>query len=108
MKSNKICEAIFVHKEEYRITLSELKEVSGLRIEEIQELVEFGVLEPDGEDPSNWLFTSHSLTIARRAFKLKRDFDLKPAGIALALTYRDRIYELEKRIRELECHLFKP
>lgn len=43
----------------------------------------------------------------RGAARLKRDFDLNPAGLALALTYLERIRELEARLRRLECRLMR-
>ncbi|MGA1871673.1 MAG: chaperone modulator CbpM [bacterium] len=106
MKTEKdICDALFFHREHIHITLRELKEVSMLTSEEIQELVEFGILRPIGNEPDSWLFTSHCMTLARRALRLKKTFDLKPAGLALALIYQEKIRELEKRIHELECYL---
>jgi hypothetical protein len=51
--------------------------------------------------------TPYAITVARKALKLKVDFDLLPAGIAIALTYQQRIKELEKRVKELECQLMK-
>jgi chaperone modulatory protein CbpM len=38
---------------------------------------------------------------------LRDDFGLNPPGMALALAYLERIDELERRLRELECQLLR-
>ena len=108
MKKRDICDAEFFHYEEKTVSFSELTKISGLSEEIIEELIEFGVFEPEqGESPDSWTFSSYAITIARKALKLKVDFDLLPSGIAVALTYQKKIRELEKRIKELECELMR-
>jgi hypothetical protein len=108
MKKKDICDAEFFHYEEKTVSFSELTEISGLGGEILKELIEFGIFEPEqGESPDSWIFSSYAITIAQKALKLKVDFDLLPAGIAIALTYQKRIQELEKRIKELECQLMR-
>jgi len=87
-----------------RATLTDLMRASGLNDAELLELVEFGVLEPleGGASP---LFAARSLVLARTAGRLRRDFGTNMPGLALALTYLQRIEELESRLRELECQL---
>ncbi len=107
MELKDICEAAFYHMEEYQITLTELIQVSGLTMEEIQVLIEFGVLSPKGDEQTDWLFSDNCILLARKAKKLGRDFELTPVGIALLLLYQAKIHELEDRLRALECHLLK-
>ena len=108
MKNKDICDAEFFHYEKRTVSFSELTRVSGLGAEILEELIEFGVVEPEeGEGPGSWIFSSYAVTVARKALKLKADFDLLPTGIAIALTYQQRIRELEKRVKELECQLMK-
>jgi len=108
MKKRDICDAEFFHYEKKTVSFSELTQISGLSEEIIEELIEFGVFEPEqGESPDSWTFSSYAITIARKAWRLKVDFDLLPAGIAVALTYQKRIQELEERIKELECELMR-
>lgn len=108
MKEKDVYEAEFFHYEERTVSFAELTEVSGLGAEIVEELIEFGVFEPEeGESPTSWVFSSHAVTIARNACRLKLDFDLKPAGIAIALAYQERIKELKERVRELECELMR-
>lgn len=87
-----------------RITLTELTEMSGLSTVEVHELVALGVFEPEAGD-REWRFTSRCIALARTARRLQADFELNLPGVALALTYLERIEKLEQRLRELECQL---
>lgn len=87
------------------IAFEELLAVSGLAREELLELVELGAFRPLGPGPGPWRFSARIVWSARRAARLRDDFDLNPSGMALALTYLERIEELERRLRELECQL---
>lgn len=87
------------------IVLLELESASGLTRAEIVELVEVGVFAPQGERPEDWRFPEDALALAREAARLMAGFDLSPPGLALVLSYRARLAELEQRIRELECRL---
>lgn len=100
-----ICDALFSQLEEERITSSDLASICGLTTEDLQVLVEFGIIDPEGIEPSSWSFSYHCISIGRKASRLKRDFDLSPIGIALVLLYQMRISELEEHLREIECQL---
>jgi chaperone modulatory protein CbpM len=87
------------------IVLLELESASGLTRAEIVELVEIGVFSPQGERPEDWRFPEDALSLARDAASLRAAFELSAPALALLLTYRERLAELERRIRELECRL---
>jgi chaperone modulatory protein CbpM len=87
------------------IVLLELESASGLTRAEIVELVEYGVFAPQGAAPEEWRFPEDALALARDAASLRAAFDLGAPGLALLLAYRERLAELEHRIRELECRL---
>jgi chaperone modulatory protein CbpM len=88
-----------------RISFVELRELSGLTEIELTELIEFGIFEScDGSGAEAW-FSARCLRMARTASRLRSDFDLNLPGMALALTYLERIAALEERLRELECML---
>jgi chaperone modulatory protein CbpM len=89
------------------ITLVELVQASGLSAEEIDELAELGVFEAERGESKQWIFSASSLSIARTACRLRADFDLNAPGVALALTYLEKIEALEKRLHELECQILK-
>lgn len=86
---------------EQRIDMTELVRISGLSSTEVQELVDFGVFVPEGGDAD--VFAVRAIASARTARRLRRDFGLDTPAIALALTYLERICELERRLRALEC-----
>ncbi len=87
----------------YKISSSELALASGLLPEEIEALVDFGVFVPLESSQEAADFPAFCLIMARRAHRLRADFELNPAGLALALTYLQRIEELEARLHELDC-----
>lgn len=91
--------------EKARISFVELRELSGLTEVELTELVEFGVFERYSGSGGEVQFSAHCLRMARTASRLRNDFELNLPGMALALTYLERIAALEERLRELECML---
>jgi chaperone modulatory protein CbpM len=92
---------VLVLDQECLLTLGELAELSGLERTLIQELAEAGLLTmAPGRDQT---FTALSLTVARRARRLRADFALEESGVVLALTLLQRIEALEAKVRELQC-----
>jgi chaperone modulatory protein CbpM len=95
--------------EHLEVALEELARASGLRPDEIVELVEYGVFEPAGGPASEsaptsaWRFSARYIALGRRASRLKADFDLNLSGLALALTYLERIDEMEQELVRLRC-----
>ncbi|HEY8067761.1 MAG TPA: chaperone modulator CbpM [Burkholderiales bacterium] len=87
------------------IVFAEFESASGLTRAEIVELVEHGVFAPAGRAVEEWTFPESALAVARVAARLRTDFELPPASLALLLAYRERMLELEQRLRELECRL---
>lgn len=75
------------------LTLEEVCEITNVPTEVLITIVEEGVIEPSGESPEEWSFNMTMLTIAKRASRLHRDFDIDWNGIPL---YLDMINELEK------------
>jgi chaperone modulatory protein CbpM len=90
-----------------RVTLIELVQASGLSSEEISELAELDVFHAERNESAEWIFSASSVSVARRACRLRTDFDLNVPGLALALTYLEKIEALEKRLHELECQILK-
>jgi chaperone modulatory protein CbpM len=96
-----------VPDEDAWFSLAELAERSGLSPAQIQELLEAGLLQEASLSGAAWSFRAGSLVWARRAGRLRADFDLNDAGTLLALTLIQRIEALEARLRELECQLLR-
>lgn len=96
--------ALQILDDERRVALDEIVAASGLARGEVLELVEIGAFEASG-GPGAWSFSARAIVQARRAARLREDFDLNVSGMALALAYVERIESLERRLRELECQL---
>lgn len=88
-----------------RIALAELETASGLSHAEVVALVEYGAFEPEGRAIDEWTFPATALVLAREAARLRTDFELAPDALALVLAYVERVRELERAVRDLECRL---
>lgn len=86
-------------------SLEELCEVLGLPREWVIELVEHGVIEPQGREPERWRFSGAAVGRTRRAVRLQQDLDLDMAGLSLALELLDEVRRLRRRVRDLETLL---
>ena len=110
MSSETYFAALFAEHSE--VAFDELVQACGLSAEEIVELVEHGVFAPISASParlptSTWRFSATTIAIGRRASRLKADFDLNVSGLALALTYLERIEALEEELNRLRCGLLR-
>jgi len=78
-------------------SIEHLAEVSGLSIEEIEDLVDSGLMEPAAA-PARSFHLLHVVTV-RQARRLRDDFQLDRNGLALAMTLVRRIEALEQALR---------
>ena len=100
----KIEQATWLHQH-YEFSLEELCELSGLSEAELRELVDHGGLAPIDSDARHWTFSADWLVVARSAFRLRRDFELDPHGVALAVALLERVRDLEEELRDLRAKL---
>ena len=100
----KIEQAMWLH-ERHELALEELCELSGLTETELRELVDYGVLAPVDSDAGHWSFSADRLVVARSARRLRRDFDLDPHAVALAVALLERVRDLEEELRDLRARL---
>ena len=100
----KIEQAMWLH-EQHELLLEELCELSGLSEAELRELVDYGVLAPIDSHAQHWTFSADRLIVARSARRLRKDFDLDPHGVALAVTLLERVRDLEAELRDLRAKL---
>jgi len=91
--------------EHHEVTASELLELSGLSIEELEWLVETGALNPVRhvsavmtQQSHAWCFSGQCLVAIRTVSRLKRDFDLAPDALSLTLVLLERIRMLEQQL----------
>ncbi len=86
-------------------SLEELCRACGLPREWIIELVDHGVLEPQGRGPERWRFSGAEVGRTRRALRLQQDLNLDVAGLSLTLELIDEVRYLRRRVRDLETLL---
>ncbi|MBS1157814.1 MAG: hypothetical protein H6R15_233 [Proteobacteria bacterium] len=85
--------------------LEYLAEISGLSIEEIDDLVSIGLIAPSAATAERPVFQlCHVLTV-KKARRLRDDFQLNHHGVALALTLIRRIDELQAELTALRAGL---
>lgn len=87
------------------LSLGDLVELSGLPAAALDALLEWGVIAPRDPHAAQPRFAAATLTTVRTAARLRADFALDTSGLALALTYLERINALEARLRELQALL---
>jgi len=88
-----------------QLDMEEFCEVSQLSAAYVIEIVEHGILEPQGKAPQEWRFTDYELTLAKRAAKLRRDLDLEWEGVALALDLLEEVQQLRAENQMLKQRL---
>lgn len=75
-----------------------LLEVSGLAPEELEALVDNGVIVPVDPGALSYTFHLHYLVIVTTARRLRDDFELDVHGLILALTLLRRIHDTEAEL----------
>lgn len=87
-----------VVEETLQLTLLELCQASGAPQEQISLWVIEGVLQPAGQVPHEWRFGGASLRRTRLAYRLSRDLEINPSGVALALDLLEEIQALRAQL----------
>ena len=88
-------------EEQVGLSLSEVSRACAVHAEMIVELVNEGVLAPDGREPHRWRFTGVHVRRATVALRLQRDLGLNLAGAALALELLDEVEALRAQLRAM-------
>lgn len=91
-----------VLEEDVELTLAELCCACQVSAERVFELVQEGIVEPQGRNPAQWRFRGVSVCRVRSALRLERDLGVNVAGAALALDLLEEIEALRRRLRRLE------
>jgi chaperone modulatory protein CbpM len=82
-----------------------LVDVSGLSKEELDELIEMGVIVPMDEHAQPQAFQLRYIVTANAARRLRDDFELDRNGVALALTLMRRINDLQEELSAMRARL---
>jgi len=91
---------ITILEDQRGLTLLDLCRACAVRAELIVELVDEGVLVPQGRAPHCWQFSGLHLRRATIALRLQRDLGINLAGAALALQLLDEVETLQARLRQ--------
>ena len=88
-------------EEQSEITLDEIGRFCAVRRESIVALVEEGILEPSGGEPTQWRFGSVQLRRAARALRLQRDFEINLGAVGLVLDLLEEVEQLRAEVGRL-------
>ena len=88
--------------EECTLTLGDISRACKVNAEWIVELVDEGILEPDGQDIVHWRFSGPSLQRALIVMRLQRDLSINLAGAALVLDMMEQIETMRSQLLLLE------
>ncbi len=91
-----------VLEEDVELTLTEICQVCSMSAEQINELIEFGVVEPQGSQPEHWRFRGIYVQRIRCSQRLQRDLGVNSAGAALALDLLEELERLRTRLYRFE------
>lgn len=84
------------------LRLGDLCRACNAHAEWVIELVEEGILEVQGPDPSRWRFSCAGLRRARIVWRLQQDLGVNLAGAAVAVELLEELDALRRRLRVLE------
>ncbi len=84
--------------ENTRLTFVELCRLGEAHAEYVIELVEEGLLEPEGLSTPDWRFDSRALKRLQKTIHLQRDLRVNLAGAALVLDLLEEVEELRRKI----------
>ena len=78
---------------EYNISMTvvEVCQCARLPLDALVEIVETGIVEPEGSRPQEWLFDSQMVVVIQKAHRLQRDLETDWNGVALALGLLDEL-----------------
>lgn len=88
-----------VLEEDVTLSLAELSRVCHVSVERIFELVEEGIVEPEGRDPNHWRFQGVCVSRVRCAQHLERDLGVNIAGAALAIELLEELQVMRERLK---------
>lgn len=80
--------------EHFRLTLVEVCRICEVSTEEVVELINEGVIEVEGDQPSDWRFDAAAFERLRIALRLERDLGVNLAGAALVIDLLEELNRL--------------
>jgi chaperone modulatory protein CbpM len=89
-------------EEHPQLSLEELCNACDVTPEFIQSLIEYGVLEPEGESSTAWRFDSAHLHRIKVIVRLQHDLEVNIAGAAMIVDLMDQMEEMRVRLELFE------
>jgi chaperone modulatory protein CbpM len=93
---------------QYQVTLVELADTCGMSEAMVRELVDYGALAPSDPRAETWTFSAEWVGRIRRAARIREDLELETQGLALVLSFLERIDRLEREVAHLSAQLPAP
>lgn len=91
-----------VLEEDVEMTLTELCRTCKISAEQVFELVDEGVIEPQGREPAKLHFNGANVLRVRCAMRLQNDLGVNLAGAALALELLEELKVMRERLRRID------
>ncbi|MCJ7600070.1 MAG: chaperone modulator CbpM [Desulfobulbaceae bacterium] len=80
-----------------RLSLNELCEICNISAETILDMIEEGLLEPQGRVPVEWRFRCYEVRRVQVAMRLQQDLRVNLPGAALIIDLLEELEELRRR-----------
>ena len=90
---------------ELRLHFSELCEQLQLPRDACEILVEHGLIQPSGQRPEDWVFDITSVSVVRRAVRLRREMDLEWSAVAVVVSLLEERDQLRTELEALQQRL---
>ncbi len=85
--------------EDMRCNLGDLCRLCGVPADNILEMIDEGMLCPQGNTPKEWRFTALEIRRVQTTIRLKQDLRINLPGCALALQLLEELEELRRLYR---------
>ena len=96
---------MMANMETHYFSFEELCDVTELSSNVIIEVVEHGIVEPEGATPDSWAFDMQMVIVTKKAYRLHSDLGIDWAGIALAIKLLDEVEQLRLENQNLTRRL---
>ncbi|MFB8831828.1 chaperone modulator CbpM [Azotobacter sp. CWF10] len=92
-----------------QLTLEECSQLVEAPAASLIEIVEYGIVDPDGGSPRDWRFDAVALGRLRQALRLQRELELdwQAVAVAVALDLLDEVARLKAENESLRRRLLR-
>jgi len=87
------------------LRLTEVCHELDLPREACEELVEHGIVHPEGDRPEEWAFDITMVSVIKRASRLRRDLDLDWSAVAMVVNLLEERDQLRAELEAMEQRL---